>query len=147
MFTIWSRLMGISALKTVSRNIENSIEKQEFWPFVFCHYLGTYTIFLKCTFVIGRYFKWKKFKFTYIFCEFFTVFRRFLCEFPIFLKRGSALKFPLTATEKCAQRWQYKANDKCWSKKGTKRNKVQLRNFLLDYYLWPLHNILPCKVM
>ena len=49
--------MGISALKTVLRNIENlhrswrkPIEKQKFTHYVFCQYLETYTIFLKMNF-------------------------------------------------------------------------------------------------
>ena len=52
-----SRFMGISALKTVFKHIENSLrnwrkplDKEEFTHYVCCQYLETYTIFSKTNF-------------------------------------------------------------------------------------------------
>ena len=58
--------MEVTSLKTVFRNIENSL------------------------FFTNSLFFWR---------NFLTGFRRFICEFPIFLKMGSSAEIPLTATE------------------------------------------------
>ena len=138
MHDILSRLSGISALKTVIRNIENSlrnlwkpIEKHEFTHYIFSQYLGTYTMFLK-THAIVWYFHWKKnlIKENLCWILFFPIYLYFSVSFQYFLKQISALKLPLNATEKCAQRWKYKANEDYWSKNMTKQKKVKVCNFL-----------------
>ena len=115
-----SRLMRISALKIVFRNIENSLrnwrkplEKQEFTHYVICQYLDAYTIFSKTSFcdwlvfLLKIKFYWKKFLLNFCFQNSFlffcVIFQRFFADFSVsfqyFLKRISALKFPLNATE------------------------------------------------
>ena len=118
-----SRLMGISALKTVSRNMENSrinwrktVEKQEFTPYVFSQYLETYLIFLKTHFSYRLVFALKilfKFCFSNSLNFFWVIFMGFFVNFSFsfqyILQRFSALKFPLNATEYDAYKIVYPA--------------------------------------
>ena len=147
-----SRLMGISALKTVFRNFENSNLTKPPWKtriYALCFFSSIYRNMYNnfendfCDRLIFLL----KIKFNYIILvnvffqihfnflrDFSTVFRRFLRKFPIFLETVSALKLPLNATEyytkkKWAQRWKYKAYDDFWSKNEAKRKKVKKRNF------------------
>ena len=114
-----SRLMGISALITVFRNIENSlrnwqkpVEKQESTHYVSGQYLETYTIFSKTNFwsmlviLLKIKFNWKKlllkcFFYSFLFCC--VIFQRFFADFFVsfqyFLKWVSVLTFSLNATE------------------------------------------------
>ena len=141
MLNILSRLMEISSLKTVFRNIENSqrnwrkpLEKQEITHYVFCQHLGTETIFSKSHFCDRFVFNWSfnlneknsllnfffKFLFIFLRIHFSTVFRRFLCDFSIFLKTGFSTEIHINRDRvvfihNCAQRWKYKDNDDYWS--------------------------------
>ena len=153
--------MGISALITVFRNIENSlrnwqkaVEKQESTHYVSGQYLETYTIFSKTNFwsmlviLLKIKFNWKKlllkcFFYSFLFCC--VIFQRFFADFFVsfqyFLKRVSVLKFPLNATDYYAynsapsvkEKSRWRLLKQKWDKtEGGKNAKLFIKLFALS---------------